>query len=73
VKLNPQDPQARINLSLALLDTQSKGVRDHIQVVQQVLAMAPQVADDLKDSLDDGQKRRPDWAALAKVRTWLEL
>ena len=73
VKLNPQDPQARINLSLALLDTQSKGVRDHIQVVQQVLAMAPQVADDLKESLDDGQQRRPDWAALAKVRSWLDL
>ena len=53
VKLNPQDPQARINLSLALLETQSKGVRDHIQVVQQVLAMAPQVAEDLKGSLDD--------------------
>ena len=29
VKLNPQDPQARINLSLALLDTQSKGARSH--------------------------------------------
>ena len=48
VKLNPQDPQARINLSLALLETDSKGVRDHIQVVQQVLTMAPQISDDLK-------------------------
>ena len=38
VKLNGQAPQARINLSLALLETQSKGVRDHIQVVQQVMA-----------------------------------
>ena len=73
VKLSPQDPQARINLSLALLETQSKGVRTHIQVVQQVLAMAPQVADDLKGSLDDGQQRRPDWAALGKVRAWLDL
>ena len=41
VKLNPQDPQARINLSLALLETQSKGVRTHIQVVQQVMTLAP--------------------------------
>ena len=73
VKLNPQDPQARINLSLALLETQSKGVRDHIQVVQQVLAMAPQVAEDLKGSLDDGEQRRPNWAALEKVRAWLTL
>ena len=73
VKLSPQDPQARINLSLALLETQSKGVRDHIQVVQQVLTMAPQIAEELKGALDDGQQRRPDWAALEKVRSWLTL
>ena len=73
VKLNPQDPQARISLSLALLETQSKGVRDHIQVVQQVLTMAPQIAEELKGALDDGQQRRPDWAALEKVRSWLTL
>ena len=47
VKLSPQDPQARINLSLALLETDSKGVRDQIQMVQQVLTMAPQISDDL--------------------------
>ena len=73
VKLNPQDPQARINLSLALLETDSKGVRDHIQVVQQVLTMAPQVSTDLKESLDDGLKRRPGWKALEKVKNWLQL
>ena len=73
VKLNGQDPQARINLSLALLETQSKGVRDHIQVVQQVLTMAPQIADDLKGALDDGLQRRPGWKALEKVKTWLAL
>ena len=27
VRLNPQDPQARINLSLAMLETGAKGVR----------------------------------------------
>ena len=73
VKLNPQDPQARINLSLALLETDSKGVRDHIQMVQQVLTMAPQVSTDLKESLDDGLKRRPGWRALEKVKNWLQL
>ena len=73
VKLNPQDPQARINLSLALLETDSKGVRDHIQVVQQVLTMAPDVSDDLKGALEDGLQRRPDWKALQKVKTWLNL
>ena len=72
VKLNPQDPQARINLSLALLETESKGVRDHIQVVQQVLTVAPQMAEDLKGALDDGLQRKPDWKALQKIKSWLD-
>ena len=73
VKLNGQDPQARINLSLALLETQSKGARDHIQVVQQIMALAPDMEDDLKASIADGLKRRPGWKALEKVKGWLSL
>ena len=73
VKLSPQDPQARINLSLALLETDSKGVRDQIQMVQQVLTMAPQISDDLKGALEDGLVRRPGWKALEKVKSWLNL
>ena len=73
VKLNPQDPQARINLCLAMLETKAKGVRDHIEVVQQVLAVAPDVAGDLRESIADGLKRRPEWPALLKVKAWLEL
>ncbi|NDD43880.1 MAG: hypothetical protein EBZ29_09570 [Synechococcaceae bacterium WB9_4xC_028] len=73
VKLNPQDPQARINLSLAMLETEAKGVRDHIQMVQQVLAMAPEVGDELKASIADGLARKPGWPALTKVKAWLEL
>ncbi|MAR05906.1 MAG: hypothetical protein CL862_02220 [Cyanobium sp. NAT70] len=73
VRLNGQDPQARINLSLALLETESKGVRDHIQVVQQVIAVAPQVTDDLKTALEDGLHRKPNWKALQKVKNWLDL
>ena len=73
VKLNPQDPQARINLSLALLETESKGVREHVQMVQQVLTMAPQISDELRTALDDGLQRRPNWTSLEKVKTWLNL
>jgi hypothetical protein len=73
VKLNGQDPQARINLSLALLETQSKGVRDHIQVVQQVISLAPDVSDDLKTSIEDGLQRRPGWKSLEKIKNWLSL
>ena len=73
VRLNGQDPQARINLSLALLETQSKGVRDHIQVVQQVITLAPEVSSELKASIADGLERKPNWKALEKVKAWLEL
>ena len=34
VRLNQQDPQARMNLSLALLATNNKGVRDHIELIK---------------------------------------
>ena len=73
VKLNPQDPQARVNLSLALLETEPNGGREHVQVVQQVLTMAPQISDELRTALDDGLQRRPNWTSLEKVKTWLNL
>jgi len=73
VKLNGQDPQARINLCLAMLETQAKGVRDHIQVVQQMLALAPEVGQELQASIADGLQRKPGWPALTKVKAWLEL
>ena len=64
VKLNGQDPQARINLSLALLETNSKGVRDQVDIVKKVLVLAPECASDLRDSINDGLERKPDWKAL---------
>ena len=73
VKLNGQDPQARINLSVAMLETQAKGVRDHVQVVQQILAVAPEVTQELQASIADGLARKPGWPALAKVKNWLEI
>jgi hypothetical protein len=72
VKLNPQDPQARINLSLAMLETNAKGVREHIELVQRLRVMAPELATELDDSLEDGLVRRPDWQALLKVKAWLQ-
>ncbi|MFM7676229.1 MAG: hypothetical protein ACKO5F_11760 [Synechococcus sp.] len=71
VKLNPQDPQARINLTLALLETDSKGVREQIEMVQRVMLMAPELAEELNASMADGLSRRPGWAAMEKVRRWL--
>ena len=71
VKLNPQDPQARINLSLAMLETNAKGVREHIDLVQRLRVMAPELASELDDAIADGLARRPDWQALQKVKAWL--
>lgn len=73
VKINGQDPQARINLSLALLENGAKGVRDQISMVQKFLTLAPGLAEELKEAIDDGLKRKPDWPALNKVKAWLEL
>jgi predicted Zn-dependent protease len=72
VKLNPQDPQARINLSLAMLETGVKGVREHIEIVHRVMAMAPDLAQELTSSIDDGLNRKPGWRAMEKVRAWLQ-
>jgi predicted Zn-dependent protease len=72
VKLNPQDPQARINLSVAMLETGQKGVREHVEIVQRVMLMAPELAAELNDSMADGLRRRPGWQALEKVRAWLQ-
>ena len=71
VKLSPQDPQARINLSLALLETGGKGVREHVEIVQRVMVMAPELADELRGSMADGLQRRPGWGALRKLQGWL--
>ena len=73
VKLNKQDPQSRINLCLALLETKSKGVRDHIEYLQRVLISVPDLQKELKNSIEDGLSRKPDWQALEKVKTWLAL
>lgn len=72
VRLNPQDPQARVNLSVAMLETGAKGVREHIENVQRITLMAPELGEELNDSIADGMARRPGWSALEKVRHWLQ-
>ena len=72
VKLNRQDPQARINLCLALLETNSKGVREHIEFLQKALFVVPDLKKELQNSIEDGFKRKPDWKTLTKIKNWLE-
>jgi len=72
VKLNGQDVQARMNLSLALLATKTKGVRDNIDLIKRIIIMAPDLEKDLKLSIEDGFSRYPEWEELKKVKQWLD-
>ena len=72
VKLNGQDLQARMNLSLALLATNTKGVRENIDLIKRIIIMAPDLEEDLKLSVKDGFSRYPEWPELKKVNKWLD-
>ncbi|MBF2035651.1 MAG: hypothetical protein IGR92_09240 [Leptolyngbyaceae cyanobacterium T60_A2020_046] len=71
VKLNPQDPQARVNLAIALLEAGKKGVREHIDAAAQIVAISAELREELQHSLEDGLSRKPGWKSLQRVRQWL--
>lgn len=71
VKLNPQDPQARINLALAMLETGEKGLRQHIEFAKQLIFVNEEWQEEVKNSIEDGFSRKPDWQNLAKVKSWI--
>jgi hypothetical protein len=71
VKLDQTAPQARVNLAIAMLETGQAGVRKHIDVAKQLMAIDSQVRRDLSESLEDGLKRKPDWESLKRVQSWL--
>ena len=71
VKINPQDPQARVNLAVAMLETGQKGLRQHIDITQQLMLVNPDWRDEIQNSIADGLSRKPDWQSLAKVKGWL--
>ena len=73
VRLNGQDPQARMNLALALLATNTKGVREHIIIIKRIIMMGPDVEEELKSSINDGFSKYPKWPEMKKVKNWLEL
>ena len=72
VRLNQQDPQARMNLSLALLATKNKGVRENVELIKKMGMMMPDVKSELKETLEDGFQRYPGWPELTKIKKWLE-
>ncbi len=71
VKLAPQDPQARVNLSIAMLETGKSGVRDQVELVRQVIYAVDELKAEIKENLEEGLRRKPDWKSLKRVQEWL--
>lgn len=71
VKLNPQDPQARVNLAAAMLESGQTGVRQHIEIVQQLMALEAEMRQEIEDNIADGLTRKPDWKSLQRIQNWL--
>jgi predicted Zn-dependent protease len=71
VKLNPEDPQARINLAIAMLETSHKGVREHVELAGQIALAVPELREELEGNIADGLSRKPEWKSLLRVKQWL--
>lgn len=71
VKLDPKAPQGRVNLALALLDAGEKGVRQQVEVAQQMIALDSQISSDVEENIEDGLSRKPDWKSLQRIQNWL--
>ena len=71
VKLHPQDAQARVNLTVAMLETGETGVRQHIDLVKQLIVVEPELRNEIKQSIEDGLSRKPEWKSLERVNKWL--
>jgi predicted Zn-dependent protease len=71
VKLNPQDPQARVNLAIAMLETAQKGVREHIEMASQLISVVPELKEEVERNFEDGLSKKPDWKSLLRVKQWL--
>lgn len=71
VKLHPQDAQARVNLAVAMLETGQAGVREHVDLAMQLIMVDSEMRDEIKQSIEDGLNRKPEWKSLKRVKTWL--
>ena len=53
-------------------NTNTKGVRDNIDLIKRIIIMAPDLEEDLRLSVADGFSRYPEWPELKKVKKWLD-
>ena len=71
IRLEPRDPQAQVNLALAMLEAGEKGVRKHIEIAQQAIGFDERIRDSIKENVEEGLSRKPDWKSLQRVNKWL--
>ncbi|MFE4105374.1 tetratricopeptide repeat protein [Almyronema epifaneia] len=71
VKLAPQDPQARINLSIAMLEAGKPGVRSHVELAGRAVSAIPEIRQEVESNFEEGLSRKPDWPSLQRVKNWL--
>ncbi|TVU54581.1 MAG: hypothetical protein EA414_06120 [Arthrospira sp. PLM2.Bin9] len=71
VKLNPHDPQARVNLAVSMLELKKPGVRPHVEMAQQMIMVDSEWLEEVKRNLEDGLTRKPEWKSLLRVKQWL--
>ncbi len=71
VKLAPKDPQARVNLAIAMLETGKSGVREQIDLVSQVLFAVDELKAEIQENFEEGLRRKPDWKSLKRIQKWL--
>ncbi len=71
IKIDPYDAQARINLAMAMLEAKHKGVREHVEVAQQLIDGAAEIREQVAYSMADGLQRNPDWASLKQIKSWI--
>lgn len=71
IKITPQDPQAHINIAIAILESGRKGVREHIELATQLVMSVEEVQEDIRQNFEEGLTRKPDWDSLKKVENWI--
>lgn len=71
IKLTPQDPQAHINIAVAILDSGRKGVREHVELASQLVSSVEEVREDIRQNFKEGLTRKPEWNSLKRVEKWI--
>ena len=71
VKLAPKDPQARVNLAIAMLETGKSGVRDQIEQIAPFISAVDELKTEVQENFEEGLRRKPNWKSLLRVQKWL--